>query len=357
MLAPGRYMQIRLFRVAIPLVAALAVSCGSDQKSTQPVTPTPPQPRRVAAEAEDLRKMLVDVASRRACDRLRGMFRPIARGGAATYVGVAWISECEAFGTGNQLTLQLAGHGWQWVSRSSEAVGASFEVDTRVLFTFSVEARGDLDMAYADETKIFTLWFTPIDRPTTTFEVKGDVDVDSEGLWASIVGGVASMVGSSPEERATDKTRKVGRESFADRFAEGIATTVDLCSGKVRSGLGHPEQGEMLGPPADVQRHSARIYPGGLHMHGPVLLPVSGVDLSAPESLDAKFVCQKDAAKLAHAFVNDEPVPDVPAAASDATCPIVHVIRAPSSLGRAIDVQYNATEVTTQLPELASCRS
>lgn len=310
----------------------------------------------MAAEDDDLRKMLVDVAARRACDRLRGIFRPVADTTSATYIGVAWISECEAFGRGDGLTLQLAGRGWQWVSRSTEAAGADFEVASRVLFTFSVEAHGSLDMAYAEKNKIFTLWFTPGARPKTTFEVDGGVEVDSDGVWASVVGGVASLVGSSPEERAESKTREVGKRSFADRFSQGISTTIDLCSGDVRSGLGHPKQGKMLGPSANVQRHSARIHPGGLHMHGPLRMPPSGFDVAAPASLESRFVCAKDAARIAQAFVDGEPLPDVPAASRGATCPLVLVVHAPPSLNRPIDIQYNASEVVTRLPSLARCR-
>jgi hypothetical protein len=352
-------LRMNIRTVLVPAILVQAAACGGSDSTRVETVARPEEPRRTAAGDRELREMLAEIAGVRACDQLRGMFRPIRASDAddGPITGTAWLQECQAIPRGTEITLQLAGRGWRWVSRDSEAAGADFAVDTYVRFTFSVELRGPLDAAYAPDSHVFSLWFTPDGTPKTTFEPIGEVDVDRDGLWSSVVGGLATIVGSSPEDRAGDKVSDEGQTAFAKQFAKGISVTIDLCSGEVRSDLAQAPKGEMIGPRAKSRTERASVYPGGVLLHGPVLLPSKGLDASTGDGVKSQLVCAKDAAKLAQAFIDDRPLPSVSTADEDASCPLVHVLRGPASdeVAGAVDGSYQISEATLRLPKLASC--
>jgi hypothetical protein len=347
-------------RRVLPAILALTAGCGGRDSTRVETVARPQEPRRTAADDAELRQMIAEIAGVRACGQLRGMFRPIRASDAddSPITGTAWLQECQTIPRGTDITLQLAGRGWRWVSRDSEAAGATFEVDTYVRFTFSVELRGPLDVAYSPDSHVFTLWFTPDGTPRTTFEPIGDVDVDRDGLWSSVVGGLATIAGSSPEDRAGDKVSDEGQSAFAKEFAKGISVTIDLCSGEVRSDLTHARKGEMIGPRSKSRTERARLQPGGIVLHGPVLLPSKGLDASTGKGARSQLVCAKDAEKLAQAFIDDTPLPTVSTADEDASCSLVHVLRGPASDETgAVDASYQISEATLRLPKLARCEN
>lgn len=340
------------------LIAAAGALCacggGNQQQSTAPAQP-PPQPVRVAAQSEDLRRMFTEIAAARLCDRLRGGLRPIG-GHGEPVTGVTWLEECDAFGHDTTLTLQLAGKGWRWLGRESEKAGAEFKLDEYLRFTFAVEMKGQIDVAYEPAQHVFTLWFTPSGPPRTTFEPHGDVEVHNEGLWSDVVASVASAVGASPEERAQEKVHQQGRRSFEQKFAQGLAVTVDLCSGHARSGLGHPAAGEMVGASDPVHPQTAELHRDGLLFRGPLTMPPWWMNVrSQDEGVTSELVCQDDATRLVKAYLDGSPLPHVEPQQPGASCKLVHVLRAGPGMKDGATVTYDVTELVADLRPLATC--
>lgn len=363
---------VRRVAAIIAVCASAMFACDRDDPDPDAARPAPPaEPRRSAAGADDLRIMFAEITGASACGKLRNTFRPIGGGPDAPVTGTMWIEECEAFEHGTTVTLQLAGRGWRWVSRSARSAGAEFELQDYVRFTFSVQVRGAIDIAYAPKRRVFTAWFTPSRPPEATFEPIGKVDVDTEDMWSDVVGALASTFSSSPGERAGDKVSTQGRQQLEKQFTQGIAVTIDLCSGHVRTGFGHPEVGDMLGPPASIREQVAVVYPGGLLLHGPLLLPKRGIVVQARGggALVSELVCAEEAVKLAKASLAGAALPrvrtiasttvrtravlDAPAATS---CPVVHVLRPLATTTSGTQVTYQVSELAAHLPPLATCK-
>ena len=345
-------------------------ACGSSEKAPTPPPDSPPEPRRTAAEAGDLRVMFAELTASRACDRLRNMFRPIGGGEDTAVIGTMWIQECEASEQDATVTLQLAGRGWRFVDRTTEKAGAAFEVLSYVPFKFSVEVDGTIDVAYARKAHVFTAWFTPRGSPKATFEPIGEVEVETDGLWSSVVGGLASTFSSSPEERAEDKVSKRGGQELEKQFARGFAATIDMCSGQVRTGLGHPKAGEMLGPSRSIRDQAATLHAGGLLLDGPILLPKGGVEIEVKggSAVLAELVCEQQAVELGEAFLEGGALPTVKAVASakvrdratlDApsgtSCPLILSMRPLDRPSGPIQVSYEVNLLTAKLAPLATC--
>src|SRR5690606_4427250 len=126
--------------------------------------------------------------------------------------------------------------------------------------------------------------------------------------------------------------------------------------GNVRSGLGHPEAGEMLGDVRSVRQEAAVVHGRGLLLRGPVARE-RAITVRAPGAggVVAQLVCVEQAVALAKAFLAGEPLPAVPTVAAEpvreqavldatasVTCPLVQVIRplAPSEAAGRIEVSY-----------------
>lgn len=354
---------------------ALAAGCREDERpeareerapeAEQPVAPgpPPPEPRRVAAEGEDLRIMLAEIASVRACDRLEGSFRGLRTGAAADapVTGILWVEGCEVTADGTDVAMMLTGRGWRWVERTSEKAGAEFAVAEYVRFAVDVEVRGTLDVAYAPASHIATLWFTPSGTPDVQFRPIGDVTVAEIGAWSEIVGAAADVFGASPAARAEEQVEQQGEQGFEERFAEGLAATVDLCTGAVEVGFGHPEQGQMLTPsiPPDAPT-PARVRPGGVLLDGP---HPAGSTVHVTGDVRARLLCHDTAAKLAAGFAEDGTIPDVRALvtqevrgeatlhAEEASCPVVLAVQ---PLGAPAELAWSVKEPDERKP-LASC--
>lgn len=330
-------------------VAVLTSLLGCDRSGGQrAVEPNPPEMRRTAAEAQDLRALLAAVAASRACERLEGQFRPLeGRGDTKAATGVLWLERCRARADGADVDLALSGRAWQWVDKQTETVEATFSVDQYVRFEAQVRVRGTMDAAYAEGSHVATIWFTPEEPPTVDVTPIGDVSVDEEGAWAEVVGAAASLFGSGPEARAEDTVEEAASTGLRERLGKGFAATIDLCTGRVATGLGHPEAGEMLETSSAREWSPALLHPRGLLLDGPHPAGTR-VELEAEAgAVDARLVCAEDAARLAQAFLAGEQLPAVDGlararlergtealAAEDASCEVV-LATAPGGDGEA----------------------
>ncbi|HET7504092.1 MAG TPA: hypothetical protein VFK02_23890 [Kofleriaceae bacterium] len=325
-------------------VSLLMVGCRRDAGDPPPPPPAPKatQPLRGAAGDGDLRVMLAELASSKACAMMKGQFRPLrAPDRHGTVTGVLWIRDCQITSHGTRVTFRLAGNGWQWAAQTKSKAGGTFVVHQYVKFGVDLEMPGSIDLAYDDGTHVASLWFSPAAPPKIEFTPIGGVEVDRQGLWSSVIGGVSSVFASSPEHQAERQARREGTRQFEDELADGMALTIDLCTGLSRFNLGRPPRGAMQAPDAG-ESHAVpvELSPGGLMAVGPQLAP-DGMTIQVTArrgGVRVAMVCADKAEQAAAAFLdgNLAAVPELASADVWATrrlhvgaqrCPVVVLAR------------------------------
>src|SRR5262249_29354881 len=116
------------------LFVVVVAACHRDDEA-KPVPAPAPEPAIVPAKQpirttgdREVRTLLADVASARACELIKGQFRALrAADHPALATGVLWIRDCRITNTGTQVDLHLAGVGWQWAHQGKHEAGGSFE--------------------------------------------------------------------------------------------------------------------------------------------------------------------------------------------------------------------------------------
>jgi hypothetical protein len=341
------------------LVLVVMVGCKRDEAEPEEAAPPPPpaaqEPKRTAAADRDLRVLLAELAAQHACAKVRGYMIALAPPGSKVATGSMVIDRCEGSQRGSHLRLQIGGLGWQWVQQRKEKAGADFALRQYAAFSFGAALEGAVDIAYHPGKKVVTLWFTPTQTPQVDVDPRGDLDVDEEGLWSSVVGGLASAFLSSPEEQAAGELEKKGGQEMRTMLAQGFAVTADLCTGVVTADLKRPPPGEMIPKrrPTDTPRRG-RLEPGGLILVGP---HAPGKRMSLTVEIDGSGVvavdllCQAEAERLARQFADTGSIsaPDRPLLSrvitgraqlrlKSARCPVVVATR---GLGVPADVIYS----------------
>lgn len=324
---------------------SLLVLAACQREVTAP--PEPPKavaPLRGAAGDSDLRVMLSELASTQACARIRGGYQGLrAADHPEVVTGVLWIRQCEISNIGPRVTFQLAGSGWSWVDETKSSGGGTFVVRQYVRFQIAATIRGELDIAYDRDAHVATLWFTPEKTPHVEFKTSGDIHVDNQGVWSSIVGALATAFATSPEDVALGQATSQGRRDLSAQLANGMAVTINLCTGLSRVHMGRPAKGEMgAANVGETFRVPVELQPDGLMLIGPQAA-AHGMSLRATASQGAaklSLVCAKDAATVASAYLMGSRDVDVPVLASvdvrttaqlkiaPTSCPVVVMISA-----------------------------
>lgn len=280
---------------------------------TRDIAPPPEPPRAVAplrgaAGDSDLRVMLAELAASRACAMIRGGFhglRAPERPDVAT--GVLWIRDCKiSRRSGAHMTFEVAGNGWSWIDETRSRSGGSFSVRQYVRFRIAATIGGELDVAYDRDAHVASLWFTPDADPDVAFKTIGDIEVDSQGVWSSVVGALGTAFASSPDDVALGRATSRGTRDFSEQLAKGLAVTVNLCTGLTRVEFGRSPKGEMgAANVGETLRVPVELKPGGVMLVGPQLAD-DGMTLKATASRGAAkltLVCAKDAATIATDFL------------------------------------------------------
>jgi hypothetical protein len=254
-------------------LAALALLSSAACKA-EPPPPAPAVavvPTRGAAGDTDVRVMVTELAAGKACGMLRNTFHGLRAPDAPNVaVGVLWLRECEIASEGVHLTLRVDGVGWVWIDQTKNKHGGTFAVRQYVRFRVQATLAGTVDVAYAQQAHVATLWFTPDRAAEITFATIGDIAVDREGVWSSVIGALGTAIGSSPEDAAATAATAQGTGAIAAQLATGFAVTTNLCTGLTRARLGRLRKGEM-GPDdvGETERIPVEIHPGGVLMLGP----------------------------------------------------------------------------------------
>lgn len=307
-----------------------------------PEAPKAVAPLRGASGDSDIRVMLSELASSRACAIIRGGFHGLR---ASTHpdvvTGVLWIRECEITNVGPRVTFQIAGNGWSWIDEAKAKAGGTFAVRQYVRFSIAATIRGELDIAYDRGAHVATLWFTPEKAPAVKFKTIGDIDVDSQGVWSSVVGALGTAFASSPEDAALGQATSQGTRNLSAQLANGLAVTINLCTGLSRVRLGRPPKGEMgVADVGETFRVPVELQPDGIMLIGPQSAG-RGMSLRATASQGAvklSLVCAEHADTVATEFLQGRVDTDVPTLGSvevrtkarleikPTTCPVVVVI-------------------------------
>ena len=306
------------------VAAALALSTGACQRApsgeqqtqaTQPAPSAKPVMRGAVGDG-DLRIMLTELASAKACQLVRGQFRPLRAPDRPDVVtGIMWIRECKVSSVGTKVTVALSGNGWQWAEQQQHKAGGSFAIQQYVKFAMTATIPGTLDIAYATSDHLVSLWFTPSTPPEVTFTPLGDIDVDRKGIWSSIVGAAASVFGQSPEHMAQGEAKEQGGRELEKQLADGLSITIDLCTGLSRFHLGREPKGTQNKPDAgETKKVPIELQPNALMVFGPQLVGGAGftANVDAPTSaLHVTLACADQADQLAAAYVAGQSLPAI----------------------------------------------
>jgi hypothetical protein len=291
-------------------VAACSRAHHDDSSETKPaVVVKSSPPLRDAVGDRDMRALISDLASSKACEQFEhSMKELLAENDPARVTGVLWIRRCHITLDGNHMVFELGGNGWQWNETTKHQAGGTFVVKQWVKFGVDVVLTGSLDLAYDRADHVVSVWFTPIDPPSVRFTPVGDISVDSKGAWSSIVGSLGSIFGKSPHKLGAADARKQGLEQFQKAFAQGFSITANLCTSEVVFSLLKKPKGTMDPPEiGQTEQVAAELQPNGVMMFGPFPAP-AGMSIDAVvEGGSARLylACLGQAEQVAQAFLDN----------------------------------------------------
>ncbi|MBV8761074.1 MAG: hypothetical protein JO257_27510 [Deltaproteobacteria bacterium] len=295
------------------LVLALIAGCSSKKETPPdpPIEAKPERPLRDAVGDADLRALVYDYLSTQACQqalhRMSGI-KDRTREGIVN--GQIWVRSCKVTNEGSRLSAELSGNGWQWQHVVQKKGGGTFEVNQYVKFAVTAKLAGTVDLAYSPKNHVASLWFTPSGPADVDVKPVGEIAVDRDDTWSSIIGGVGSLVGESPEDNADDTAKKKGKQAFQEQIARGFAVGIDLCTHTVRMSLQRLPKGVM--PKATVgetHKVEVEVQNGGVVMYGPYRADVGmtiDVDVTGGPA-KVSLGCQAEAEQTAQAFLDEKP--------------------------------------------------
>ena len=310
---------------AVVVSSVMAMVIGSCHRHHDDVraesTPVAKPVERGAAGDEDLRVMLSELASAKACELVRGQFRPLRDPKRVDVVtGLMWIRDCKITNAGAKVTFVLSGNGWQWADQQQKKAGGTFAIQQYVTFGMTATIPGALDVAYDRHDHVMSLWFTPSRLPEVVFTPIGGIDVDSKGAWSSVVGAIGSVFAHSPEHMAKNVATTQGDHELEKQLADGLSVTINLCTGLSRFGLGREPKGKMdLADAGETKQVPIELHPNSLMVFGPQLVGDAGftANVESPTGIvHVDLACRDQAELLAAAYAARQPLPRIKTLAS-----------------------------------------
>jgi hypothetical protein len=310
--------------VGVALVLSSSAACSRDAHvahvdsapASAAQVPTAKPVERGAAGDGDLRVMLAEVASAKACELVRGQFRPLrAVDRPEVVTGAMWIRDCKITNAGTNVTFVLSGNGWQWAEQQEHKAGGTFGIRQYVKFGMTATMPGALDVAYGRHDHILSLWFTPAHLPEVTFTPVGGIDVDSKGAWSAVVGALGTLFAHSPEALAKGEAKDQGGHELERQLGDGLSVTINLCTGLSRFGLGRHPKGAMDPPDAgETKRVPVELQPGAVMVFGPQLVGEGGFTANVDATngtVHVELACRDQAEAVAAAYVDGKPLPAI----------------------------------------------
>ena len=295
------------------LVLALLAACSSKKETPPdpPISAKPERPLRDAVGDADLRALVYDYLSTHICEKALHHFSGIKdRTRKGIVNGQIWVRSCKVTNEGDRLAAELSGAGWQWQHVVQKKGGGTFEVNQYVRFAVTAKLAGTVDLAYSPKTHVASLWFTPSGKPAVDVSPVGEIEVNRDDTWASIVGGLGELVGQSPEDNADDAAHDKGTQAFEEQIERGFAVGFDLCTKTTRLSLHRLPKGEM--PKASVgETHQVEVevQNGGVVMYGPYEAATGmTIDVRVKGGpAKVSLGCLAEAEQTAQAFLDDKP--------------------------------------------------
>jgi hypothetical protein len=323
------------------------VACSSKHKAPLDAPPPPPPPPpeaplRDATGDADMRVLVADLLAGRACDQAIGHFGGIRDSVRKQVItGQVWIRDCKITNDGTKVTAEISGNGWQWVDKSQKKAGGTFEVKQYVRFGVTAKLSGVIDVAYDPPKHVVSLWFTPSGEPTVDFKPIGEIEVYRDSTWASAIGGLASLVGDSPEDTADTAATDEGKLAVKKAAATGFEIAVDLCKNITRISKKRLPKGQMPKPSmGETDKVAIEVQNFGVMIEGPYDAH-EGMTIETDVTGGAAKVnlaCLADGETTAQAFLDDKANTAKPLESEVVTghatlkvphehCPVVVVIR------------------------------
>lgn len=357
-------------------ICLVLIAACSSKKATppEPPPPAPPQqPLRDAVGDADLRALVYDWLSAQACKRMTNHFSGIKdRLRKNVITGQVWIRDCKISNDGKQLFAEVSGSGWQWQHQVEKKAGGTFVVNQYVKFDVSAKLAGTADLAYSPKDHVASVWFTPTAKADIKFTPIGDIDVNRDDTWTSILGGAASLIGDSPDDLAVETADTKGTQAFEEQAARGFEVAMDLCSNTTRMALVRLAKGQMPKPNVgETHKMQVEVQNYGVIIYGPYVAP-DGLTLDVDVTggaLKVNFACLKDAEVTAQNFLDNKPNTAKPIKAELVTghaklklprerCPVVLVVRSVQPQPVMLSFVRPKAEATSAAGgPLASCRS
>src|ERR1041385_8669682 len=136
-------------RMVPSVLVATLCCCGRSSDRPLPPPPKVTPPVRGAVGDSDLRVMLAEVASAKACEMIKGAYRPLlASDDPSVVTGLLSIRDCKITNDGTHVTYELAGVGWQWADQTQKKGGGTFVMRDYVKFGVKATLEGSIDIAY-----------------------------------------------------------------------------------------------------------------------------------------------------------------------------------------------------------------
>ncbi len=277
---------------------------------------------------ENIRELAIDLLNYNACGRLKDRIFVLSQKqgasggtGKAPSVGSFWLRSCSTTQIDSQhVRVTISGIGWRYLSRKKTPASAEFELDENVKFQVDVSTTGTVDLAYDQKKKIATGYFVPTDSVDVTISVIGDLDIETEDIWSSIVGTAAEVVGAAPEERAEQSIQKKGSRKLRSRLDHGMTVIIDLCTGQRYTRFGTFPPGEIpqsaeTDTDINFQANSpAILYRNSIVMTGPFATNkplIAYVEVDSGNPIVARWLCSYNAEKIAEAYVRNDSITTV----------------------------------------------
>lgn len=346
-------------------------------------------PERTAAQDQALRALLANVGEARLCEALEGqlMALPAPDAPTGTAAGLApaegrlWVEGCRAERRGDRLALHLDGRGWTWVDQSQPGpLGSRFGIQGLLRFRAAADLDGTVDVGYAEEPQVLTLWYSPVMTPTATFDPIGDIPVRAQGSWSGILGTVGELLGGPLDRQARPAAAQAGAAMMASRLGRGFTATADLCSGQLDMALGALGSGQRPERPfpADgtpwLANEAARVRPGAIDAAGPWPVDPPGlrvdVELLRGEGLEVRLLCEREAQQVVEAFIEGRPAAAVTElrrelltgpgrrtslALSSASCPVALIATPGAQATEASELRYRVVRLDARAEPLVRC--
>ncbi len=312
----------RMPRLRVVLAVVIIACGGASQNVAKPETPPP----RSAIGDLNVRKLVLDMAEKKACAQLEGKWLglpaqddtssecPKNLAGADAGLACSWgrlqIRDCKSVIQNDSLSLSFGGVGWTWVDQKSGSVG----VRQYVYLTATVEMKSAFDIGYDPDSKIASVWLTPTEPLKARVNALGTIKLVGTGVIGELEKVAASALGVDPKHQFAMQ----GAQMFEEKLRKGMTMTFDTESSQIDLMLSPLPNGVVPKRPMSrvatnvhpwILNERQEVFPGGVQFSGPYE-PATAVQLDAQweggSPVGYGIVCATDATNMADALARGD---------------------------------------------------